>query len=232
MSKKKDILDGTKVSNLTKKFGLIYTCNCGWIDLGHLNPENKREEIGASNLWKQINTGSKTIGKGFLVRYRQDHAAYPLKPGREGVYIVKHGLSMEQKKSVALAIFMEVSERFENFQKILGWVKITDSGYSQEDLVSNLIGFYIAINEVSRLNILKKCHPVSDKAALLIWGKDGAVGKNKNTSWNPRYANGVPECANQPKNFPKELQRIKPATKGKWHFEMPFSSGGRDIITF
>jgi hypothetical protein len=35
---------------------------------------------------------------GFLVHYRQDHAGYPLKPGREGKYIVKHGLSLEQKK--------------------------------------------------------------------------------------------------------------------------------------
>jgi hypothetical protein len=43
MSKREDILDGTEILNLMKKYGLIYTCNCGWIDLGHLNPENKRK---------------------------------------------------------------------------------------------------------------------------------------------------------------------------------------------
>ena len=58
MSKREDILDGTEILNLMKKYGLIYTCNCGWIDLGHLNPENKRKEIGATNLWKQINAGN------------------------------------------------------------------------------------------------------------------------------------------------------------------------------
>lgn len=279
MSKRKDILDGTKISNLVKKYGLIYTCNCGWVDLGHLNPENQRKEIGATNLWKQINTGGtkaftynphlipkhlfpllfpfplggspslslvleeipdedKEIpykfqdGKtGFLVHYRQDHAGYPLKPGREGNYIVKHGLSMEQKKSVALSIFMEVSKRFEDFQKFIGLGGlITDSGYSQEDLVSNLIGFYIAVGEVNRLNILKKCHPVSDKAAFSIWDRDGAVGKNKNTDWKPKYADDVyietdtqckVECAKQPKLFPNELQTIKPATKkGLWYVEL------------
>jgi hypothetical protein len=124
---------------------------------------------------------------------------------------------------------MEVSERFEKFQKLLGLGRLTDSGYSQEDLVSNLIGFYIAVGEVDRLNILKKCHPVSDKSAFSIWDRDGAVGKNKNTDWKPKYADDVyvetdtqckVECANQPKLFPNELQRIKPATKGLWHVEL------------
>ncbi len=30
------------------KHGLIYTCNGGWIDLGHLNPTSSRPTIGAS----------------------------------------------------------------------------------------------------------------------------------------------------------------------------------------
>src|SRR5687768_11340967 len=59
MSFREDILDGTKASNLDAKKGLIYTCNAGWIDLGHLNPENKRIEIGAANLWKQITAEGK-----------------------------------------------------------------------------------------------------------------------------------------------------------------------------
>ncbi len=34
--------------------GLIYTCNAGWLDLGHLNPGSSRPMIGASNLWASI----------------------------------------------------------------------------------------------------------------------------------------------------------------------------------
>lgn len=52
MANRSDIVDGTdpKVYSLSK--GLIYTCNAGWIDLGHLNPCGSGREIGAANLWR------------------------------------------------------------------------------------------------------------------------------------------------------------------------------------
>lgn len=53
---------------------------------------------------------------GYRIRHRQDHGGYPFKTGKEGIYLVKHGLSFEEKKSVALAIFMEVSLKFEALQ--------------------------------------------------------------------------------------------------------------------
>lgn len=265
MSKRSDILDGTETKNLVKKYGLIYTCRGGWIDLGHLNPSNSRIEIGAENLWRQlISEGSaltdprceapkytvvahrvahhflkpevcKTDSRykfddgktGFEVRHRQDHAGYPLKPGKEGRYAVKHGLSLEQKKQVALTIFMEISLRFESFQKLLN--PVTDSGYSQEDLVSNLIGFYIGIGEIEKLAALQLCHPTSDKTAYKIWDSEGAVGKNKNSDWQPRYARATDrvdtmecrdECALVNKQFPAEFTRIKPAPKGVWFREI------------
>ncbi|VAW57987.1 hypothetical protein MNBD_GAMMA11-2894 [hydrothermal vent metagenome] len=160
MTERKNIVDGHEVENLRGNSGLIYTCNVGWIDLGHLNPENLRPEIGAANLWKNhLKEGGavlkteckKTLFKpeecekypeyrfpdgstGFRLRYRQDHERWPFMPGREGVYIVKHGLSKHQKKRVALAIFKEVSYRFENFQQRFSL--ITDSGYSQRMTLS------------------------------------------------------------------------------------------------
>jgi len=39
---------------------LIYTCNCGWIDLGHINDTSEREFVGPKNLWKQICNGDST----------------------------------------------------------------------------------------------------------------------------------------------------------------------------
>ena len=158
---------------------------------------------------------------GFQVRYRQDHSNYPGKPGRESRYIVKHGLSLRQKKQVALAIFMEVSHRFEKLQNLFSFV--TDSGYSQEDLVSNLIGFYIGIGEIDKITALQLCHPISATAAFNIWDSEGAVGKNKNTNWQPRYAQSsaytskyqcIDECSLVKKEFPKEFQSIEPANKG------------------
>ncbi len=56
MSKREDILDGRLRSNWMKKYWLLYTCNAGWLDLGHLDPNNTRPEIGAANLWKSLSS--------------------------------------------------------------------------------------------------------------------------------------------------------------------------------
>lgn len=36
MSKREDIVDGSEA--VGKQYGLVYTCNLGWLDLGHMNP--------------------------------------------------------------------------------------------------------------------------------------------------------------------------------------------------
>jgi len=264
MSKRQHILDGTNPDNLKKRFGLVYTCNCGWIDLGHLNSVNIRPEIGAQNLWRQliqeareyihpcelISNMPKSMDSshfinakkfcemaiehpfsdsspGFIVRYRQDHGGIVGKPGREGKYVVKKGLNQSQKKRVALAIFMEVSHRFEDLQSSFSFV--TDSGYSQDDLVSNLLGFYIGVGEITQEYALKLSHPVSAKSALSIWDKESAVGANKNKKWEPLFARKtgyesdtqcLDECALAKREFPAEFQSIEPAPKGLWHAEI------------
>ena len=43
MTKRTDIIDASIASG--RKYGLIYTKRCGWVDLGHANPE------GAGLLW-------------------------------------------------------------------------------------------------------------------------------------------------------------------------------------
>ncbi|OMH31857.1 hypothetical protein BGP75_16205 [Motiliproteus sp. MSK22-1] len=151
------------------------------------------------------------------------------KPGREGRYFVKKGLTIEQKKRVALSIFMEVSHRFENFQTVLSFA--TDSGFSQEDLISNLIGFYIGIGEIEKITALKLCHPVSAKTAFKVWDNDGAVGKIKNRQWKPKYASTtyrvdskrcLDECSITKQEFPIEFQKIQPAQKGVWYKERTY----------
>lgn len=34
--------------------GLTYTCNCGWLDLGHMDPTSSQPFVGASDLWRQL----------------------------------------------------------------------------------------------------------------------------------------------------------------------------------
>ena len=49
MASRSDIIDGADA--IHRKYGLIYTKRCGWVDLGHANPE---EPDGALALWHKI----------------------------------------------------------------------------------------------------------------------------------------------------------------------------------
>lgn len=204
---------------------LIYSCNCGWLDLGHASPTSTRPHEGASALWRQMQDGKPAMvrlgRRGFRVIYRQFMGS--AKFGGVGVvvhrsYLVDHGLTLEQKQSVALAIFMEVSMKFEAVQDSVPFSLLTDSGFSAEDLVSNLVSFYSAL--YPHIDFVSRCRPVSKQASLDIWDRDGSVGSMKNRSFRPIYL-PCDECKGghmPPETFFKlNLDRIKPATKGE-HF--------------
>lgn len=215
MTKRTDIIDGSKA--LGRKYGLIYTKKCGWVDLGHANPE------GAKALWDKISTeasdGQASTGY-FRISYRQ-------MMGRKNVvmvgvvknYEIKKGLSLDQKRSVALSIFMDVSHSFEGMQSNWLFRLATNSGYSAEDLVSNLIGFYRAVFPSQQF--ISLCQPVSLDQALNVWDTYGAVGDNKNYTSVP-YIYPLSGVKGGPMSapLPKELDSIKLAKKGEWYKEV------------
>lgn len=204
MSGRKDVESGR----------LVYTCNCGWVDKGHANPSSTRQNVGAESLWKQIKDETGVVsrqGGGFKVTYTQDMRKWGLSAGVTKTYYVKKGLSTEQKESVALAIFMEVSHGFESLQASFPYSVTTDSGYSEEDLVSNLIGFYLVVRPGVRY--LDLCQEVSKKASLKVWDKFGAVGSNKNTNFSPVF-HECDECKGARMQFPSSLEVIRPAQRG------------------
>jgi hypothetical protein len=101
MTKRSDIIDGSSASG--RKYGLIYTKRCGWVDLGHANPE------GANSLWQQVlkekDSGGAKAGY-FRVIYKQMMGRKNLfKVGILKKYDVKKGLNESQKKSITLSIF-------------------------------------------------------------------------------------------------------------------------------
>lgn len=150
---------------------LYYTEELGWIDKGHANG------IGASTLFSNI----KNEGEGsfpwmytdyFGISYTQDMGKYFLNSGYTTHWLIKKGLSEYEQKSVALAIFMNTSLGFEAHQEMLS----LDSGYSCEDLVSNLYGFYKAVEGVSFQGQITR---YSKEYAKKIWRYYGPVGKYK-----------------------------------------------------
>ncbi len=108
---------------------------------------------------------------------------------------------------------MDVSHAFESLQSGWPFQKFTNSGYSAEDLVSNLIGFYRALEPSGQH--LQLCEPVDKTTALEIWDKYGAVGTMKNYSTVP-YIYPIPPAIGGPMSaqLPYALTTIKPTKEG------------------
>lgn len=208
MSKREDIIGGSEAHD--RLYGLIYTERCGWVDLGHANP------AGARELWRKIKN-EKSMGPApdgyFLIRYNQMMGRPYFKVGTYRSFYIKKGLSLNDKKSVALSVFLEVSHAFESMQADWFWSRFTNSGFSEEDLVSDLIGFYRAVNQGPQY--ISLCKPVSKSTALQLWDKYGPVGNNKNHVPVP-YIYPLPPSEGKPKHvpLPQVLRSIRPAKKG------------------
>jgi hypothetical protein len=182
MTERTDIMDGLTVTPLTNR-GLVYTCKCGWIDIGHASPRSSRPNVGAANLWRTVRDelGPRSLnGLWHRVTYSQTMGKFGLTAGLTQDFAIRLGLSAPDKESVALAIFMEVSGDFESYQgsAFPYALQSSRSSFSAEDLVSNLIGFFSAVRPGP--DYIKLCQPVSKAAAEGIWDSYGHVGRSMN----------------------------------------------------
>ncbi len=184
MSERKDIIDGSTVT-LATKYGMIYSCKCGWVDIGHANPVSSRANQGAVNLWNAIKneTGERSVnGLWHRVTYEQlmgkTFLGKSITDGVSRNYAVRLGLSIAEKESVAFSIFVSVSMEFEKVQSMPRYAWYTNSGFSAEDLVSNILGFYRAVRP--GVDYIKLCEPVSDVAARYLWDTYGGPGRSMN----------------------------------------------------
>jgi hypothetical protein len=120
----------------------FYSCNCGWIDLTHANPDGTIEIINRmlANIDRPKNIN-------VLEEYRaiRGDINTPYFGSSTFVYyVVKERLS--NTAGSVLGLKMNLEERRENLQCIFPINKVGKSCYSEEDLSSDLIGFYMAIN--------------------------------------------------------------------------------------
>lgn len=79
-------------------------------------------------------------------------------------------------------MMMQIARVFENYQAQWFFSWYTDSGYSCEDLTSDLLGFYKSINGGYLKSQLKL---VSKNKALRRWDYYGPVGNYKNKGFQP-----------------------------------------------
>jgi hypothetical protein len=122
-----------------------------------------------------------------------------------------YSLGLNDQKSVALGIFMEVTWKFETVQE--NGILKSGSGFSEEDLPSNLIAFYVGVNEYTENEINDMCQTMSQENSLQVWDKTGGTRQNK--SWQPvDHNNACACCKGQPLRWPKQLRTINAAPKG------------------
>ena len=119
-----------------------YTCNCGWVDWGHAKPTAARQ------LLSKVYFDPVNVPLPYLDTYKVIHVGMYRLIGGVGRYaVVRKWMSPSDERKVALGIFRELTEEFENWQAnaFRGIEEhFLHSSFAEEDLASNLIGFYIA----------------------------------------------------------------------------------------
>ncbi|MBQ4767247.1 hypothetical protein F9U42_08870 [Pectobacterium versatile] len=95
---------------------------------------------------------------------------------------IKKGRSLQERHRIALAMMLTVAKRFESMQASFPFNLVTDSGFSGEDLVSDLLGFYRVVSTPNPFYLLR---PVSKEEALKRWDFYGPIGNFKNIGFRP-----------------------------------------------
>lgn len=184
-----------------------YTKNGGRVDRWHATPG------WASNLRKKIQypidiPGSPDYG---LVTYGQAQRKFGIVDKISKTYVVKKNISQEEKESVALTIFLEISRKFEEHQELTDF--ITGSSYDEADLFSNIIGFYRAVRGYSLEAVKDYLDPLWPDSSLAIYkqqkiDKNDQIGKilihNENDSTYTQ-------------KYPYPFNQIKTIRKGKFY---------------
>ncbi|MHC1781850.1 MAG: RHS repeat domain-containing protein [Anaerolineaceae bacterium] len=137
-----DVLDGKA----------IYSCNCGWVDLPHANP------INAAEIYDLLNANPSTNG---ISGIRENLMAlwlkipipenYPLPELLRNVLgvmaVVERDLDQNTKDRVAFGIYM-ARENLREASALPATPFGGNSGFSEEDLSSDVIGFYMYTNGI------------------------------------------------------------------------------------
>jgi len=219
-----------------------YYPNAGWIDMGHAADDLPRIIIN------KIKGGQNNFSTFYtLGRYRLPPLTAVQKKNYYTIsvninwgnsrfyapvefYLVNKSVTAKADiHSVALAIYMHYSQSFETEQlsPALTW-KSPWSGFSREDLPSDLLAFHLHVNDMDierDIEILETAKflgtPLSIKEArgmMIKLGGDLGIPKNKNTTFTPKNDHALSSTLKgTPLNWLNGFSPIVPAASGaKW----------------
>ncbi len=200
-----------------------YSCRCGWIDWAHADigqhtPLIEQVEKEASKNPVENNLNYFLEGDPAFIIHYGFQSGKGLKFERN--WVIKKGLSSQEKNSVALAIFEAAGQELEEWQGtfIPKDIVRSSSSFSVEDLTSNKLAFYMALRKFTPEDVRSKCGVISRDKAYDVWvymNKNfGGLGQLKNKESTPVYF-PCEDCKGEPIGMPHEFDSIRPAEHGR-----------------
>lgn len=218
MANRDSVIDGQKAPGAAN--GMVYSEILGWLDLGHARGDDIRFLLYNMDIGEHRQNDYYTVSYGQTM-YTNSTLRFGI--GKHCTWRIKRGRSLSQRHSIALAMMMSTAVRFEALQASVPFSWRTDSGFSAEDLVSDLFGFYKVIRPTNYYPFLKL---ISKAEALARWDHYGPPGNYKNKLFKPLL---FPDPQKNPRavphygQLPNFMMSVEPFTD--------FASGLAQIVT-
>ena len=192
-----------------------YSCNCGWIDWAHALSGMQSQQSLAYKILKPLK--AQVEWDRYPTAFRSRVVVVRSWVGFKGLFkvptvtdyalIPEENLSTKsQRYSIAASVFVEHSMNVEQFHDSFG--RFSDSGFSEEDLPSNLIGLYMTLqieNGTSYRDALKEvfklCNVTDEDTSKAIYRdvyKEGALFIEGWRRWDARL---IPIIMSDPCRF-------------------------------
>lgn len=203
-----------------------FSTNCAWIDWSHAGPGIGRDLIDrvrvASDALRRAGSPAAPETGDFTSTQMASRVPYLgtiLSAASIDVRLLR-ALSPDEILSVALSIFKELSMVFETQQR---WTQLVGrSSFAQEDLPSNLIGFYRGARGFSQADINGFCGSLNTAGSLTEYTRDNDFEANR--TFSPIGATGP---------WPPELSTINDSTaRGLYEMRSLRAQQGGTVFRF
>jgi hypothetical protein len=197
---------------------LAYSCKCGWIDWTHAAPADAKAVIDAV----KAKSGRRSLrGGGFKVSVSISQYLWIFKDTVTTDYFVSDQAANDpqQQLGIAIALYASGQIAFETHQGSNPW---GNSSFSEEDLFSDLLGFYMAAKGWEKADIRTKCGTLNIEQSSGVWNDlygNATEIMAKNREWGKPVlhpeSTTVARCCRGDTSMPNDLNDIQRAAEGQ-----------------
>jgi RHS repeat-associated protein len=171
---------------------VVYSCNCGWIDLEHIAADQPAQILTAV-----ANYNAGADGASPFIKVKIHQTAGILVTGIAADYklaFAPGSLSNSEIIEYALAVYITTQKAFESHQGTLPGGS-AQSSFAVEDLPSDYMGMMIAANQmfppegVSATDLMEDCKVLTQPESMYVFAKGYGLEKKYNCKpayWKPK----------------------------------------------